>query len=60
MTMARAAAVKVFKSKGFAKTARKAGIGDAELRDAFQQILKGQCDDLGGGVLKKAPEQKRT
>jgi hypothetical protein len=42
MNMARAAAVKVFKSKGFAKTARKAGIGDAELRDAFQQILKGQ------------------
>lgn len=44
---------RAFKSKGFAKIAKKAGISDANLCDAFQQVLKGQCDDLGGGVFKK-------
>jgi hypothetical protein len=52
--MAKAAkGYRAFKSKGFAKTAKKAGISDADLCDALLQIFKGQCDDLGGGVFKK-------
>lgn len=44
---------RVFKSKQFAKLASKAGISDTELCKASSQIFVGQCEDLGGGVLKK-------
>ncbi len=44
---------RVFKSKQFAKLAGKAGISDSELCKAFLQVFVGQCEDLGGGVLKK-------
>jgi hypothetical protein len=44
---------RVFKTKQFAKTAKKAGISDANLCEAMTEVMKGQCDDLGGGVFKK-------
>jgi hypothetical protein len=33
--------------------ARKALISDTELCEAMAEVMKGQCDDLGGGVFKK-------
>jgi hypothetical protein len=44
---------RVFKTSWFAKTARKARISDTELCEAIAEVMKGQCDDLGGGVFKK-------
>ena len=44
---------RAFKSAWFAKAARKARITDDELCHAIQQVVKGQVDDLGGGVFKK-------
>ncbi|MFN3819417.1 type II toxin-antitoxin system RelE/ParE family toxin [Blastomonas sp.] len=44
---------RVFKTAWFAKAARKARISDDELCDAIAQVMKGQADDLGGGVFKK-------
>jgi hypothetical protein len=44
---------RVFKTAWFAKAARKARIGDTELCEAIAEVMKGQCDDLGGGVFKK-------
>jgi hypothetical protein len=44
---------RVFKTARFAKKARKARISDAELCEAIVEVMKGQCDDLGGGVFKK-------
>lgn len=35
------------------KTARKARIRDDELCEVIQEAMKGQADDLGGGVFKK-------
>lgn len=45
--------IRTFKSAWFEKAARKAGISDAELCTAIYEAMKGQADDLGGGVLKK-------
>jgi len=50
---ARKAKSRVFKTKWFAKEAGKAKIKDAELCNAMKQVMLGQCDDLGGVVLKK-------
>lgn len=44
---------RTFKTKWFSKAARKALIADKELCDAIEQVRKGQCGDLGGGVFKK-------
>ena len=44
---------RVFKTKQFAKTAKKSEIKDKELCEAIQEVMKGQADDLGGGVFKK-------
>ena len=44
---------RTFKTAWFSKAARKALIADKELCDAIEQVRKGQCDDLGGGVFKK-------
>ena len=44
---------RAFKTAWFAREARKAGIGDAELCQALQEVMRGQADDLGGGVFKK-------
>jgi hypothetical protein len=45
--------VGAFKTAWFAKAARKAHITDEELCAAIAQIVRGQADDLGGGVYKK-------
>jgi hypothetical protein len=44
---------RVFKTAWFSKAAKKAHIQDRELCAAIQQVMLGQCDDLGGGVYKK-------
>ena len=44
---------RVFKTAWFFKAAKKMRIGDIELCAAMQQIVRGQADDLGGGVFKK-------
>jgi hypothetical protein len=44
---------RVFKTAWFAKTAKKARIGDPELCAAIREVQRGQADDLGGGVFKK-------
>ncbi len=45
--------MRVFKTAWFTKAARKACIKDSELCEAIQEVMKGQADDLGGGVFKK-------
>ncbi len=42
-----------FKTAWFSKAAKKANIKDKELLEAIQQVMRGQADDLGGGVFKK-------
>src|SRR5262249_4387652 len=44
---------RVFKTKWFSKEAMRASIIDAELCKAVQEVMRGQADDLGGGVFKK-------
>lgn len=44
---------RAFKTAWFRKAARKARITDDELREALREMMKGQADDLGGGVFKK-------
>ncbi len=44
---------RVFKTAWFAKVARKARIADRELCAAIHEAMRGQADDLGGGVFKK-------
>ena len=46
-------AARAFKTAWFSKAARKAHIKDDELCEAIQDAMKGQADDLGGGVFKK-------
>lgn len=50
---------RVFKTASFAKVAKKALIKDDKLCEAIAEILKGQCDDLGGGVYKKRLSKNR-
>jgi len=42
---------RVFKTAWFSRAARKAHIKDDELCAAIAQVMKGQADDLGGGVF---------
>jgi hypothetical protein len=44
---------RVFKTAWFAKAARGSHIKDEELCEAIGEVMKGQADDLGGGVWKK-------
>lgn len=44
---------RTFKTAWFFKAARKARIKDDELCEAIQEVMRGQADDLGGGVFKK-------
>jgi hypothetical protein len=44
---------RVFKTGWFSRAARKARIKDGELCEAIARVMKGQADDLGGGVFKK-------
>jgi hypothetical protein len=50
---------RAFKTAWFAKAAKNALIKDAELCEAFAEIRKGLCDDLGGGVYKKRIDKNR-
>lgn len=52
-------ATRVFKTAWFTKTARKTLIKDDELCDAIREVMKGQADDLGGGVFKKRLNKNR-
>ena len=52
MSKSRNSSTRVFKTAWFSKAARKARIGDAELRVAIREAMRGQADDLGGGVFK--------
>lgn len=45
--------MRTFKTAWFVKAARKARIKDDELCEAIQEVMKGQADDLRGGVFKK-------
>jgi len=49
----RIAPSQVFKTAWFAKAASKSNIPDTELCAAVLQAMRGQADDLGGGVFKK-------
>lgn len=51
--------MRAFKSRWFAKAARKALIDDDELCEAIAEVRKGQADDLGGGVFKKRLDKNR-
>ncbi len=44
---------RAFKTAWFARAARKANIRDAILLKAAREVMRGQADDLGGGVYKK-------
>jgi hypothetical protein len=44
---------RIFKTTWFSKAARKAHINDDELCSAIAEVVRGQADDLGGGVFKK-------
>jgi hypothetical protein len=44
---------RAFKTAWFARAARKAHIRDATLLKAAREVMRGQADDLGGGVYKK-------
>jgi hypothetical protein len=50
---------RTFKTAWFSKTARKARITDDELCEAVREVMKGQADDLGGGVFKKRLDKNR-
>ncbi len=46
--------VRIFKNKPFVRFARKAGLGDKELKRAIDDAERGLVDaDLGGGVFKQ-------
>lgn len=38
---------RIFKTKWFAKAAKKMGIRDSELRQAIDELMQGQADNLG-------------
>ncbi len=52
--------VRIFKTAWFSRAARKARIGDGELREAAHAAMRGQADDLGGGVFKKRLNKNRS
>lgn len=44
---------RAFKTAWFSKSAKKTRITDQELIEAVKEVMRGQADDLGGGVFKK-------
>nr|NWA01980.1 type II toxin-antitoxin system RelE/ParE family toxin [Pseudomonas gingeri]NWA17988.1 type II toxin-antitoxin system RelE/ParE family toxin [Pseudomonas gingeri]NWA53357.1 type II toxin-antitoxin system RelE/ParE family toxin [Pseudomonas gingeri]NWA95330.1 type II toxin-antitoxin system RelE/ParE family toxin [Pseudomonas gingeri]NWB00222.1 type II toxin-antitoxin system RelE/ParE family toxin [Pseudomonas gingeri] len=52
-------AIQGLQNPGFATSARKAHIGDAELVMAMGDVIRGQGSDLGGGVWKKRLNENR-
>ena len=51
--------MRAFKTAWFSTAARKAHIADDELCEAIREAMKGQADDLGGGVFKKRLSKNR-
>ena len=51
--------LRLFKSRHFADAASKAWICDSQLREAFGEMLRGQADNLGGGVWKRRLNHNR-
>ena len=51
---------RVFKTKTFARLARKTGLSDATLCEAVREIMAGYAEDLGGGVWKKRIDENRS
>ncbi len=51
--MSKYASIRALKTAWFSKAAKKARITDMALRAAIAEVLRGQADDLGGGVFKK-------
>jgi hypothetical protein len=49
---------RVLKSAWFSRAARKARIPDEELCSAVFEAMRGQADDLGGGVFQEAVGQE--
>ena len=46
--------MRIFKTKAFARFARRASLGDAQLCEAIADVERGLIDaDLGGGVIKQ-------
>ena len=45
--------LRAFKTAWFSKAARKARIRDGALLQAVREAMRGQANDLGGGVFKK-------
>ena len=52
--------VRAFKTAPFSKAARKARIQDDDLCAALREVMRGQADDLGGGVFKKRLDRNRS
>jgi hypothetical protein len=52
-------AMRIFKTKWFAREASSHGISDDELYQAIQSALQGKVVDLGGGVYKKRLNKNR-
>ena len=50
---------RTFKTAWFPKAASKAKITDAALCRSIREVMKGQADDLGGGVFKKRLNDNR-
>ena len=50
---------RVFKTAWFSKAARKARIQDGALLQAAREAMRGQADDLGGGVFKRRLNDNR-
>ncbi|TXM88647.1 type II toxin-antitoxin system RelE/ParE family toxin [Methylobacterium sp. WL30] len=44
---------RIFRTAVFSRMARKARVKDSELCEAIREVMRGQADDLGGGVFKK-------
>jgi hypothetical protein len=51
---------RIFKTKAFARSAKKEGITDLELCRAAKDLEQGKGDDLGGNVWKKRLNQNRS
>ena len=51
---------RAFKTAWFSRAARKARIPDQELREAVQEAMAGQADDLSGGVFKKRLKDRKS
>jgi hypothetical protein len=58
--MTRRPLARTFKTKAFARQARKLGLRDADLCRAIGELARGQGDDLGGNVWKNRVDHNRA